>query len=490
MDENADSATLNEVELSDGLLAYLPQILAQRRWLVVIPFVVSTATGIGLAYGLPAAYQSSATVVVESKELPEAIAATAVNDLIDQRIARIKQQILSRPGLIEIIQQNELYQAERRKRSLSAIIDMMREATAITPVSADIDKLAERRGTSSTIAFAVSFTYSDPAKAQAVTQQFTEKLLKLDSTQLAAQADATVGFLRDQASQIQGQISELEGRISEIKSRNGLALSRIGGFIPSTANYDVQIAQLQRENTELQGRLNSGSTNADERVLQAEAALAAAQALYSDNHPDVIAAKQKLTEAKAAARANTGPRNNPAISAQIAANNRTIASLTAAKSADMSRANAAVVAQSGAPLIEENIRQLEAKADGLRSNYERISGNLLAAEAAQKMAEEQRGERLVLVDPPTLPDEPNSPNRGLLIVGGLSVGIALGLGLALLVELMRRPIRGAATLQQMLGVGPLVVIPTLKPKGKAGKGRKKARARRGMLRRRDKAKAA
>lgn len=480
------SDTIADVELSDGLLAYLPQILVQRRWFVIIPFAVCMATGVGLAYGLPAHYQSSATVVVESKELPEAIAATAENDLIDQRIARIKQQILSRPGLIELIQQNDLYQSERRKKSLSAIIEMMREDTAIAPVSADIDKLAERRGTSNTIAFSVSFTYSDPAKAQAVTQQYTEKLLKLDSTQIAAQADSTVNFLQDQAAQVQGQITELEARIADIKSRNGLALSRIGGFIPSTSNYDVQIAQLQRENNELQGKLNSSSTNADDRVSQAEAGLAAAEALYSDNHPDVIAAKQRLTEARAAAKANTGPRNNPAISAQIAANNRTIATLSSAKTADMSRASAAVAAQSGAPLIEESIRQLEARADGLRGNYQRISGNLLAAEAAQKMAAEQRGERLVLVDPPTLPDEPNSPNRTMLVAGGFAVGIALGLGLALLIELLRRPIRGSAALQTMLGVGPLVVIPTLKPKVR---GRKKARKKAGLFSRRKAARA-
>lgn len=470
-----DAAELStEAELADGLLGYLPQIIYQRRWFVLIPFAASALTGVGLAYGLPAHYQSSATVIVESKELPEAIAAASVTDLIDQRIAKIKQQILSRPGLIELIQANDLYRSERGKKSLSSIIEMMRDATAITPVTADIDKFAARRGGSSTIAFSISFTYSDPAKAQAVTQQFTEKLLKLDSSQLSAQADATVGFLRDQASQIQGQITEIEGKIADIKARNGLALSRIGGFIPSTSSYDVQIAQLQRENTELQGRLNSNSTNADDRVSAAESALAAAQALYSDNHPDVIAAKQKLTEARAAAKsAGGGPRNNPAITAQIAANNRTIATLTSAKSADMSRASAAVSAQSGAPLIEENIRQLEAKADGLRGNYERISGNLLAAEAAQKMDAEQRGERLVLVDPPTLPDEPNSPNRGLLVIGGFALGIVIGFGLALLIELFRRPIRGAAALQSMLGVGPLVVIPTLRAKRSGGTKRRR-----------------
>ena len=473
-----EQADLNQdMDLADGLLGYLPRILFQRRWFAIIPFVVCAVTGIGLAYGLPAVYQSSATVVVESKELPESIAAASVTDLIDQRIAKIKQQILSRPELIELIKTNELYPKDRGKKSLSAIIDQMREATGITPVSADIDRVATKRG-SGTIAFAVSFTYPDPGKAQAVTQQFTEKLLKLDSSQISARADATVGFLRDQASQIQAQVTEIETQIEGIKAKNGLALSRIGGFIPSTSSYDVQIAQLQRENTELQGKLNSNSTNADDRVSQAEAALAAAEALYSDNHPDVIAAKQRLTESRAAAKSSVAPRNNPAITAQIAANQRTIASLQGARNSDMSRANAAVSAQAGAPLVEESIRQLEAKANGLRDNYQRISGNLLAAEAAQKMDAEQRGERLVLVDPPTLPDDPTSPNRGLLVAGGLAIGATLGLGLAMLIEMIQRPIRGSQALQSMLGVGPLVVIPTLKSKSAASRRKKKGFFRR------------
>jgi hypothetical protein len=45
-------------------------------------------------------------------------------------------------------------------------------------------------------------------------------------------------------------------------------------------------------------------------------------------------------------------------------------------------------------------------------------------------------------------------------------------------ELIRRPIRGSGALQSMLGVGPLVVIPTLKPKGRGKPGRKKKASKR------------
>jgi len=454
-------------EIYEGLLGYLPSILIQRRWFVILPALVCSVAGVALAFALPTKYESSATVIVESKDLPDEIAASPLSAMIDQRIARIKQQVLSRPDLIEIIQSNNLYAEQRRTQPLSAIIEVMRKATAITPVDADIDKAtAKNRGVSSTIAFTISFTYPEAAKAQLVAQQFTEKLLRLDSNQLSAQADATVNFLRDQANGVQGQISEVESRIEEIKSRNGLALSRIGGFIPSTASYDVQISALQRDNTDLQAKLATLGSSGDEKVAAAEAQLAAAKAIYSDNHPDVIAAQQKLTEARASARSGGGAQAPaaPALMAQIAANNRSIASLSAARAGETSRASVAISAQSGAPLIEEQIRQLESKAEGLRRNYDRIAGNLIAAEAGQKMDSQQRGDRLVLVDPPTLPDKPTSPNRPMLMIGGVAMGVMSGLGLALLIEFFMRPIRGAAALQNMLGVGPLVVIPTLKAK--------------------------
>jgi succinoglycan biosynthesis transport protein ExoP len=466
-------------EIYEGLIGYLPSILLQRLWFVVIPLLGCALAGLTLAFVMPRQYRSSATVVVESKDLPSDIAASGSDDLIDQRIARIKQQVLSRPDLIELIQNNDLYAEQRRTKPLSKIIDMMRDATAITPVTADIDKGIRVRG-SNTVAFEISFTYSDPAKAQVVAQQFTERLLRLDSTQLADQANATVAFLRDQAGGIQSQIAEIDTQIEAIKSRNGMALSRMGSYIPSTASYDVQISQLQRDNSDLMAKAGSQAANGDERVVAAEAQLAAAKAVYSDNHPDVITAQQKLVEARATA-ASTGANKtiNPQIAGQIRENNKTIAQLTAQRSGENARASQAVSAQAGAPLLEEQIRQLADRADGFRRNYDKVAQSLLAAEASQKMENQQRGDRLVLVDPPTTPDQPFSPNRPVLIGGGIALGLMSGLGIALLIEFFMRPIRGAAALQNLLGVGPLVVIPTLKAKTRKP-GKKQAKWRRNI----------
>ena len=72
------------------------------------------------------------------------------------------------------------------------------------------------------------------------------------------------------------------------------------------ASYDIQISALQRENATLLSQKDIAKTS-DERsplVAQAEAALASARAVYSESHPDVVLAKQRLAEARELAKQN------------------------------------------------------------------------------------------------------------------------------------------------------------------------------------------
>lgn len=460
---SADIDSTQTEDVSENFIGHLPMILWQRRWFVIIPTIVCAVAGVAAAIFLPASYRSSAMLLVESPELPpELLGSKATTSVIDQRIAKIRQQILSRPDLIELIQNNNLYPEDRRSKPLSEIIEEMRNATAISPINADI----QQGGKATTIAFSMSFSYSNPVQAQLVTQDFVERLLKLDSSQSAQAAESTVAFLQEQSAQLQEKLRGVETEIEGIKARNGLALSNAGmaGITINSGSYEAQIAGLQRDNAELAAKaMAARSVDNDPLVVAATQQLANARAVFSDSHPDVKLSQQRLTEARQAAakRLAAGGQASPA-AAQIAANNASIAQLQAARASEQARSNAALSAQSTAPLVMEQIAQLQARADGMRNNLDRVSSNLMAAQASAKMANEQRGERLTVIDPPVVPDSPTSPNRPALIAGGIVVGLGLGFGLALLLELILRPIRGAAALQNLLGVGPLVVVPTFR----------------------------
>ncbi len=445
-----------------GLIAYLPSILWQRRWWVIAPLIAGTALGGAAAFLLPASYRSSATMLVESPQLPAELMGQQKDSMIDRRIAKIRQQILSRPDLIELIESNNLYPEERQKRPLSEVLDKMRGATSISPVSADIGGGAG----SNTIAFSLTFDYPESQKAQVVAQDFVERLVKLDATQTAEQATGTVEFLQEQANSLTGQINAIERQIESIKLANGMALSS-GSIIAMPGgggNYQAQIATLRRENGQLQQALNqqATATDRDPAVIGAEAALAGARAVYSDNHPDVRAAEMRLVEArKFAAQNQTRFNAGSTIRSQMASNAAAIANLEAAQNNEQARTNAMASAQARGPAVQEQIAQLQAKADGLRINFQTIQTNLIDAKGTARISEQQRGERLTVIDPPIAPDKPNSPNRPLLLAGGVIAGGGLGLALILLLELIARPIRGVGPLQALTGEPPLVIVPKL-----------------------------
>jgi uncharacterized protein involved in exopolysaccharide biosynthesis len=451
-------------ESSGGnLLMHLPTIIKDRFLFVLVPVILLSLAGVIAALVLPTVYRSTATLLVESPQLPEDVLGDQGVDIVDQRIAKFRQQVLSRPRLIELIQKHRLYSDERTSKSLSEIIEEMREATKIEPVSAQFQR--SNGGNSTTIAFSLRFDYETASQAQAVAQDMTEQVLLLDATKNSEQAASTVQFLADQAATLQTQIAEVEGLIEQIKAQNGLALSNpgmmaVGGV---SGSVDVQIIALQRDNALLQAQRAARETAAerDPMVAAAEANLAAAQARYSENHPDVAIAKRRLREAERLAASNQAKMPADTVDQQIEANNAQIEALRAMKAKELGRLASAQSAMAQGPLVEQQIAQEQQKLDLLNEQYEGVSSRLMQAQGSARAESEQKGERLSVIDPPVVPDEPIAPNRPLLIAGGLAAGLGMGLLLALAVELFFRPIRDISDIKAVTGAMPLVSIPTI-----------------------------
>ena len=466
---NNAQATYESGEQGGGasFIPHLPTIIMQRKWLLIIPAILALIAAVATAFLLPVKYQSRAVLLVEASLLPQDDNQTQRGpSVVDQRMARIRQQVLSRPQLIELIQRNGLYQTELRNSSLSEVIKTMRDSIVIDPVTAEIQASGGDRR--STIAFSMSFDYSDPVKAQAVAQALTEQVLQLDATTNSAQATSTVQFLTDQQAELQGQVGQLEQNIAEIKARNGLSLATggsmgIGMMGGATMGIDSRIASLRAANSQLQAQreITQSAAERDPVLADAEQALATAQARYAEKHPDVVLAKQRLAQARELAKTNQSRIPTSAIMSEIASNNREIARLESARASEEGRSSAILNAQMRAPLVQQEIAQLQERLDGLNAQYQRVSDQLMNARAGKRAEDEQQGERLSVIDPPVVPDEPHSPNRPMIIFLITGAGIGLGLGLILLLELINKPIRDTASVALATGEAPLVVIPTI-----------------------------
>jgi uncharacterized protein involved in exopolysaccharide biosynthesis len=435
---------------------HLPTVLWHRRRWAIGVFAACVLAATIAAFALPTLYRSSATLLIESQQLPTEVAQAPGAGAIEQRIAKIREKVLSRGDLIALIEQYDLYANERRSKPLSKIIDKMKKATTIGALQGDIGQPAAGGSQSNVIALDMSFDYPDPVKAQEVLQSFVSSFLKMDSDVVEDQATLTVRFLEDQAQKLQNQIQQVESQITTLKSQNGSALVQSG--VPAmldTGSYSAQMIDLQSQNRQLMAQRQRPAAR-DTQLAQAEAALAAAQAVYSDTHPDVIAARERVKALRAIPSADSG--EGAAIDAQIRANNEAIAILRAQRDAAVARANAVSAGQARAPAILEQAAQLEDRANGLRDQYKDVSGNLLKAQSSARMAGEQRAERLSLIEPASLPDHPNWPNRPLMIAAGTIAGIFLGLIAVLIVELLQGAVRSPVQIEG-LGLPVIGIVP-------------------------------
>jgi uncharacterized protein involved in exopolysaccharide biosynthesis len=423
-------------------LNHLLTILWDRRLFILLPFLVILACSAIAAYTLPTYYRSTATLLVQSADLPSDVAGASTGTDVENRIAKIREQVLSRGDLIRLIEQDDLYTGERRDKPMSYVVDKMRKATTVGALSGDIGQTGTSKD--NTIAVSLSFDYPDPGKAQAVMQEYVTQFLRKDSDQSQDQADVAVRFLQDEATKLQSQIQQIESRVTALKAQNGAALAGTGiPLVMDTGSYTSQIADLENQNRQL---LAQSGRSENPELVQAEAALAKAEATYSDRHPDVVQARERVAELK---RATAGSSDNSVVQQQIQANNGAIASLRAARDQAIAKTNTALAGQARAPAILEQASQLESQANGLRDQYKQVADNLLKAQASARLAAEQRGERLSLVEPANLPDHPQWPNRPLLIAAGAAVGIVVGILLALAVELLNRPLRSPAQIEAL-----------------------------------------
>jgi succinoglycan biosynthesis transport protein ExoP len=446
--QSGSPSSFEEDEGGSSLIQALPVILWERRWLLIIPAILGLIAGVGAAYTIPTMFESSATVLIESQQLPLDVVNSPVTDLIGQRIARARERVLSRQDLIRLIRSNNLYAEEQRRKPFSAIVDKMRDDTTIEAVGADASN------NNRSIALRIGFSYSDPVKAQIVAQQYVNRFLEVDASSQTDQAVGAANFLNQQGAQLQAQIAAIEGQIGKIKSENGPLLAMqsqsTGNPIADAASIDSDIVRLQGDNA----RLAATSGNDSGAVQAAEAAVAAARARYSDTHPDVIAALNQLDAARRSAGGARGSANP-----MISANNAQISSLRAAKAMILSQSGETRAAQARGPAIAAQVDALEKRADALRDQYRDIGGKAQSAQLSARMQTEQKGERLTLADPPIVPDSPYKPNRPVLIAGGFVGGAGLGLAIVLLLELLLRPIRGTEMLREAAGAAPLVIIP-------------------------------
>jgi uncharacterized protein involved in exopolysaccharide biosynthesis len=233
------------------------------------------------------------------------------------------------------------------------------------------------------------------------------------------------------------------------------------------------VLRLEREVKGLQRQVGAQSANEEmvRQLAQAKSQLAQARTRYSPDHPDVrrlerlvasVEQAMQQSEQTAATLRDAERPDNPAyiqLQAQREAVNAERAALARERAQLRERVDGLERHLSSAPSIEREYSALLRDLQGAQVKYQEVRQKQMAAQLAQNLEAEQKGERFTLIEPPLVPEQPASPNRVLILVLGLLLSFAGAIGGALLVESVDGRVGGMTDVAALVGVAPLASVP-------------------------------
>jgi protein tyrosine kinase modulator len=471
--------------------------MMRRRWVLIVTL---TVIGAPLAYGiakfLPAKYKSETLVLVQPPTVSTKIVEPLDTINLSERLASMKQQILSRTRLEPIIRQFGLYPRDVNRVSMDILVGRLQDAIEVTPVQ----PMAETQA-NNLPGFFVNVTFSDPRLAQQICTTVTSMFIEENLSVSQQNSQVTTDFLSQQLDDAKKNLNEQDGKLAAFKSRylNSLPdeeqtnLNLLTGLTSQLDAATQALARAQQDKSFAESLLtqqigawqaSQSGTEASPDTLEQQLALletqlTSLQAKYTDDYPDVIKTKndiallQKKIADNASQKAPADPNKvraglvEPAQITQLRAQIHSYEQVITEKAKEQETIKEQIKVYEdrvqSSPVVEEQYKELTRGYQTALDSYNDLLKKQSDAMMAQDLQREQAGEQFRVLDPANLPTKPSFPNPPLFTLGGAAGGLGLGLVLAFLLEMRDTSLRSERDVEFALRLPVLAVVPSIVP---------------------------
>lgn len=453
-------------ELLDGV--------RRRMLLILAVFVTGSAIAVAVAYSLPPTYSSTAKILVESQQIPTDLARSTVTASAAERLQVIEQVLMTRQNLLEIAADLNLF-ADRPSLTPTERVEVIRGATTIKPIT-----LGGR--SPQVTAFTITYSSQDPAEAALVASELVTRILEQNLRQRSVRASETNEFFKAEIDRLGREITEAERQLTEFKIKNKDRLPD-GQLTRQSELISLQARQFERDKRRLeleeQKRLltealanglpiNARELSPEERELEGlRRALTMRRAVLAESHPEIQGLKRRiatleglLQPAAAEGEAETGPSAaERRVEQQLELVQNQIELLNRQDAADETREAALKEAIEASPAVELALGGLTRRYDDLIFRRDAAVRKQAEAEIGERLEVNQQAERFEIIEQAQRPTVPDAPDRKMIAAAGVAGSLGVGVGLALLLELMSGAIRNPAQLERQTGLRPFVTVP-------------------------------
>ena len=440
-----------------------------------VPFAAVMTVAILLALGAPRKYRSATLILVESKNVPEYFVTPVTPEGIAQRLNTIRQVVMSRTRLEQVLQKLDPY-PEMAGQPSHVIVEAMRGAIEIRVQGTD--------------SFVIEYVNRDPEKAMRVTNmlasQFTEDAARLRDSLTKKAFD----FIQQSLEDARKTLEEREGALRRHKQA-------YWGSLPEQLDANLRVLQqLQLEQQTLGESLRTlGDRRAalERSVLEGqrlapspstpEAELAKLRSTYNslrgrytDDHPDMRALRarmEKLEKQPRDPQKGDGEDTREVANPEAASLHQSlrlveaeIESLQTRREHLDQRIAAFQARVEQTPRAEQELAALTRDYQQLRENYNTALKKEMDAEMGRRLEEYWKGGYFRVLDPAFLPRRPIRPYGTLFVMAGLLFGLAAGLAGTFIADLLDPSIKNERDLEDLLPQPVLVTIPRVMPPGK------------------------
>jgi len=460
------------------------QALWRHRWLAVgTAWLVCTAGWIGAAV-IPTKYESTARVYLNADPLLTPLLRGLAADTDPGRHLDFMQRtLLSRPNLEQLIRLTDLDTGVRTPGEKEALFIRLAKDISVTPITLNL--------------LALSYRDSDPVMAKNIVQSLLTIFAEKMAGSSRADMDSAQRFLDGEIASYRDQLRAAEKRRSDMAEKypdivrnrspdapggddNGNRLEQARATV---AQLKLELADGVSKRDTIQKELASVPTTLsvdngpqviimggrlsplDERLQELRRNLDGLLLKYTEEHPDVKAARHAIGQLQADATKSSGGgtgAGGAASKGQIANGvydqikvrlvdaEAVVAALQRRLSeAETQEAKIEKIAQS-APGVLVQAQDLDRDYGVLKRNYTELVARRESTQIANAADTKTEKIQFRIVDPPQVPVVPAAPNRPILVTIVLALGVGAGLVAPLLIMQLDRSF---ATLGQLRNLG-------------------------------------
>jgi polysaccharide chain length determinant protein (PEP-CTERM system associated) len=475
------------------------EIVLRRKWYILFSFLVSLFGAGVYSVAVPEQYKSSTTILIVSQRVPENYIKSTVSEKIEDRLATIRQQVLSRTRLVQVMDELGLFKEMRKKVPVEEAVETMQKRIGI-----QVDVNNKTPG-----AFTLSFLHENPRMAMLTVSRLASTFIDENLKSREHQAAGTSEFMEAQLQETRKKLKEQEEKVKRYKMNlmrelpqqvqaNLQALSRLQDQLRANADAisaveDRRILfETQANSFGMGGTQESGALPLDpagsiaSEIAAKKARLAELNTRYTDRYPEIARLKAEVEQlekrfADARREPSAVPLDNskpvPAaigpsqyqreqeelhsLHAQAAACEREAASLKKERAGIMKKIEAVQAKVVMSPRREQEMIALTRDYENLKLSYDGLLKKRLEADISQNLEKRQKGEQFQILDPANLPEEPFIPDRKKVFGIALMAWLALGFGGVIGREALDPALHGETEFKHFYNLSILGAVPSL-----------------------------